>query len=124
MRKEKLNDVDSKRGSRFLKINFEGDNLSVEFVHPSNTKELPSQFASLYQDSEVIPARTSFIVERGKPLYIGLVILHEQNPSVLPKLIDGLSEYRASHKLSKRQSLLLFSVITGLKNIVEGNIES
>lgn len=68
---------------------------------------------------EKIPVTTTFVVSRGQPLYIGLETIHQDNPNVLPTLVNDLIKYRETHLLDKRQSVLLRRAVKGLQEIIE-----
>lgn len=67
----------------------------------------------------MVKGTTGFIKKLGKPLYIGLDVLHQTAPYVLPRLIEDLRNYEADQNLGDKETILIKETITGLKKIVD-----
>ncbi|MBI2442846.1 MAG: hypothetical protein HYV40_02975 [Candidatus Levybacteria bacterium] len=70
---------------------------------------------------EVTPStRTTFVVKHGEPVYLGLINIHRENPTILPRLIAGIKEFREQAVIFPAQDVLLWTAILGIEDIIEG----
>lgn len=71
------------------------------------------------QTGEIAPGiKTSFVVREGGPLYAGLELIHCQDKTVLPRVIEELTIYRGRRRLTPKRVSLLDRAIAGLEAIV------
>jgi len=72
--------------------------------------------------NETMELTTHFSVRLGKPLYVGLPLLHQKAPYVLPRLIQNLKKY-PTKSLQEPQIRLIRYAIAGLEEIVNQTVE-
>jgi hypothetical protein len=86
-------------------------------------REVPRDEIEVDSTGIMVKGTTGFIKKLGKPLYIGLDVLHQEAPYVLPKLIEDLRNYEADQNLGDKETILIKEVIAGLKGIVNNKYE-
>lgn len=95
--------------SKRLGVSFEENRAIITFAHPLTEGPV-----------RTIELSTSFVVEHGEPLYIGLINIHQEDPTVLPKVVEDIRQFRDEAVIFPAQDILLWSAIMGIEDIIEG----
>jgi len=107
-------DVDSKIRYTYVQSRIH----SGEKISEVPIEELRRSIRVRLHVGDIIPSQTMFTVKKGQELYIGLGMLHQENPTIIPRVIDDLKAYKLLKQLDEQQGGLVDYAIQGLQNIL------